>query len=103
MNIWLFIFINALIIATIVEGIKKIPVFKKTWKLEVLRCICIMLIAFAVSIVVTYLIGVSFGILSSFLQALGYAVVAWFIQKAIGEEVLHKIVNQIASKLVDAA
>ena len=99
MNTWLFIFVDSLIIAMIIEGVKKISVFKKTWKFDWLRSVCIMLIALAVSFAITYLLGIGFNVFATVLEAISYSVLAWFIQKAMGEEVIHKIVKQITAKM----
>ena len=93
---WFFIAIVSIVIAAMVELVKKLPFLKKTWKHEQLRCVVIWLIAFAISVVITYFVGLGFGLVTSALQAISYAVVAFFLQKFLGEEFMHKLLNEYA-------
>lgn len=93
---WVFVAIIAVITASVIEGVKRIDLFGKKWKKDGWRCLVIMLIAFIVTTVITFLIGFGFGVCENILNACSYVLVTFFVQKAIGEEGLHRIIKKSA-------
>lgn len=100
---WTFIAIVAIVIASIVELIKKVPVFSKTWKHESLRSFTIWVLAFLVSAVVTFYTSIGFGVAEGWASAISYTVIAFFLQKFLGEEFFHKILSKATGVTIDSA
>lgn len=100
---WIFISIVAIVIASLVELVKKIPIFSRTWKFEGLRSFCIWIIAFLLSAVVTFFTGYGFGISEGWAAAISYTAIAFFLQKFLGEEFFHKVLTKSAGVSTDTA
>ena len=93
---WPFIAIVAVVIASLMEVIKKIPIFSKKWKVDWARSASIWAVAFMVSFTVTYICLIGFGISSGIMSTLSYTLIAFLLEKFLGEEFFHRVLSRSA-------